>query len=310
MSTKREDAELTFFLATQLESASEQVETLYPQAKYSTLIPVDSSDPEGAEAIGYIRIDKVGMSAIIADGAADSPAVDAYATKVLLPVHELGNHWSISKRELRNIQMSGMALDSARMSASAMAVETHHDRIAMLGDGTKDKVFGGMYGVVYHANTTKVAATGAWSGLTVDQIIADFATMYTRIITDTKGVFVPNTFAMSPERLAYLNGLRLTSTDKTLLSFLKETYSDCTFESHYLLSSTEVLKNPSTGAGGNFNVVLCYHKSPTVLRYKMPMPYKSYPATDEGRDYTVETASTTAGVEARQPLAVVVYYGA
>jgi len=306
MPVVHEDAIDTFFVAEELESVRDEVYVKYPEAKYSSLIPVDSSDDEGAEFVGYTQYDSVGASAIVASGTTDSPSVDVFAKKFLLPVHELGNNYRYDYREMRNAKKAGKKLDSARARVSATSIEQHHDRIAMLADGTNNKEFGGMYGMVFHPNFTKVSALKTFASATALEIIAYFGAMVAKIVTDTKGIYRPNTFAMSDEVYVELNSILVPNTSMTVLKFLKETYSDFTWETHYVLNN--VGKNPTTNAVTATRVILCYHKSPDVLRYIQPMPYKTYPAVIEGRSIKVETASTSGGVEARQPLAVLVYH--
>lgn len=306
MPVEKEDAIDTFFLETELESVRDEVFEKYPEAKYSMLIPVDSSDDEGAESVGYLYFDSVGQSEIIASEAGDSPAVDVFAKKILLPVHELGNHFSYSYREIRNSKKAGRSIDAARARVSATSVEQQHDDIAMLGDGTKNKRYGGMYGVVFHPNATKISSPKTFAAATNEEILSYFATMVKRTVVDTKEVYRANTFALSDDVIAELEGRMVTGTSVSLMERLRKTYSDFSWDTHYRLN--DVLKNPTTLATAATRVIICYHKSPDVLRYKQPMTFKMYPPVHEGRAARIETASTSAGVELRQPLAVVVYH--
>ena len=307
MTIKKTDAELTFFIGEELESVVETVRVKYPDAKYSTLIPVDSSDDEGAESVGYTQYDGVGVSEIMADGADDSPNVDVFGQKILLPVFEIGNHFNYTAKELRANSMAGKSIDSERAVTSARAVEQHHDYLAMESHGAADRRDGKMYGVVEHPNVTKIESAKTWTLATAEEIIADFALMDSRVIKDTKETFTANTFAMGGDIVALLRGKYLTGTTISVLTYLKDTYSEYSWLTHFRLG--DYPRNPATGATADTNVVLCYHRSPEVLKYKMPMPYKLYSAVHEGRKWRVEAASSSAGVEVKQPLAVVVFYG-
>ena len=310
---KRIDAENSMFIREQLESVKGEVFTQYPIGKYASLIPVDSSDDEGAEEVGYLQYDSIGAAEIIANGTTDSPAVDALVQKVLLPVKEIGNHFTWTTREVRNAALAQRngnkraKLDSTKLSIAATSHEQAHDKIAILGDGTKDRTFGGCYGIVFHPNVTKLEASDAWSDLTNAQILEEFAKMEEKIVVDTKEIYRPDTFAMDGALISFLRGRIIDGTTRTLYDVIRDTYSSYNFETHYALK--DVKKNPATGASGATRVLLCYKKSPDVIRYKMPMAFKTEPAVFGGRDWRVETSSTSAGVEVRQPLAVLVYYG-
>lgn len=307
MQTKHNDAsENTMFVSQELESVKSEMYTEYPNAKYSSIVPVDSSDDEGAEEVGYLQYDSIGASAIVADGTTDSPAVDAMVKKVLLPVHEIGNHWSWTQREVRNGRLAGRSLDKTRANVAMVSTEQHHDDICMLADGTNDKRYGGMNGIVFHPNVSKMASPKTFALATNAEILGYFADMIKKIVDDTLEIFRPDTFALSDSVIAELRGRVVDGTNVTLWSQIKDTYADFSFITHYKLN--DVKKNPTTGAEEATRVIICYKKTPTVLRYKMPMGFRTYPAVSEGRSFRIETASTSAGVEVRQPLAVLIFH--
>lgn len=304
-----EDAAIdTIFLEQELESVSKEVYAKYPESQYSMLIPVDSSDDEGAESVGYIYYDEVGASAIVAEGTTESPSVDAFAKKVTLPVHEIGNHYKWTNREMRNETKAGRSIRVRRASTAARSIEQHHDDIAMLADGTAGLRFGGMYGMVFHPNVSKISALKTFATATNDEILTYFGTCLSRVIGDTKGVFEVDTIATDHELKTYLISRIITGTSDTLWSRIKETMEDAgvTFVVHHKLR--DVGKNPTTNAVAPTRAMIFYKRSPEVLNYKMPMSFKQYPAVNIGREARIETGSTTAGVEVIQPLAVLVYH--
>jgi hypothetical protein len=186
-----------------------------------------------------------------------------------------------------------------------------HDQIAIEADGTVE--FGGMYGIVYNPNTSKVASTNGaggsplWANKTDDEIVADIKNQYLKVISDTKGVHTPNTIALSPEKLAFLKTTKYGVDTNTTIAMFIETALNVSFVSHARLSGMK--KNPATLAGGTFDVMIVYWRDPMNINYKMPMPYRTYPAVNEGRSMRIETASTCAGVEIVFPLSVVCFYG-
>jgi len=306
MADFRNDADATYFVANQLESMSEKVYAEYPEARYSSIVPVDSSDDEGAEQLSYIMYDKTGISQIISAGDSDSPSVDLSAQKFTRNVFELGNHITTTSREARNAKFANMPLDSDKVYASAQTVEQHHDEICMLGDGTKNKRFGGMFGIVFNPNVTKMVAPKTFANSSASEIIAEFANIYKRIIKDTKQIHRPDTWAVSDELVAYLQGVMVTGTSVSVWERLKATYAGMKFETHYVLEN--VGKNPTTLVPGDTPVIMCYKKSPRVLQYKMPMPWRLRPSVNLGRSVRTEAESTSAGVVVKNPLAVVIYY--
>lgn len=310
---KREDAENSMFLREQLESVTKDVYIKYPLGKYASIVPVDTSDDEGAEEVGYLQYDSIGVAEVMANGAMDSPSVDAFTTKILQPVKDIGAHFTWTNKEVRNAAFAAKngakrtQLDATKAAIAATTHEQRHDDICMLGDGTKDRRFGGCYGVVFHPNVSKVEAADAWADLSNDEILEEFAKLEAKVLTDTKEILVPDTFSLPRSLVSELKGRIITGTSRNLWNIIQETYPNYSFEFHYLLN--DVKKNPATGVVGANRVMLCYKKDKSVLSYKMPMAFRTEMPISTGLSWKVETVSSTAGVEVIQPLAVIVYYG-
>lgn len=302
----RTDADVSYFLDQQLESISEKIYADFPDMRYASIVPVDSSDDEGADEVGYTMYTHTGISEIISAGDADSPGVDTTGQKFKMPVFEMGNHFSYTRKEARNAKFAGVPLESDKVDASALAVEQHHDDIAMIGDGSKGRRFGGMYGVVFHPNVTKMVAPKTFATSTAAEILAEFADIYKRIISDTKQIHRPDTWAISQDLKALFQGIMVTGTSVSVWERLKATYSDMNWETHYRLADVE--KNPTTSAVEATAALICYKRQPRVLKYIKPMPWRLLPAVPTGRKTRVESESSSAGVMVKQPLAVVVYH--
>ena len=312
----------TIYFQDELDSVLLEVWKKYPETKYSTIFPMSTNDDPGALNVGYTQYNEIGMSEIIANLADDSVTVDVEGERIIIPVYEIGNHYSYSNWELesdefaRRKKMGSVGLETARAMASARSVEVHHDEIAILADADGSKKYGKMQGLVYHPNVTKVAAvagadSGAtiWSGKTPTEILKDITDQRTLIIKNTKGVYRPDTIVLPDDELARLESTpRSADNDTSILTWLKANLPGITFETHHLLS--DVSKNPSTGVPGfDGNVMLMYKKEREVFAYKKTAAYDTYEPVNEGRGYRVEAYSRSAGVEVIQPLAIVVFYG-
>lgn len=315
----RMDADLSYFFEEELTVYSEAVMTQYPILTYNKLMTTYSGDDVGANAVGMVTYDTVGMTKIARSGAKESPSVSVYATKESIPMIEIFGHYSMTEDEInaarlarrngRNRARIDTPLDTAKLLAVITTFEKHHNDLAVRADGTNNDYYGGKYGMIYNANTTKVAATDIWENLTNDEILEEIDTIYRGVLTDTNEIHTPDTFALSGERMAFLRA-RKTANDVSLLSILKETYSGVRFIEYVGFAKAFVTKNPSTLAAGNFNVMMCYSSSPTVIRYRSPRKFFQYPPTTDGRGgFKIECSAKTAGTEVQHPYAVVCYYG-
>lgn len=312
MSEFKTDAQESLWLSTQLELVTSEVDKQYPELAYANVVPVDTSADEGAETLVYRMFDTSGAAKIMADDAQDSPSVDAFGEDFTAKVKEIGNHWTITQKEIRNGAFAGKSLDTARAMATALYHEKTHDDIAIKADGTPG--YGGLFGIVYNPNVSKVAAVAGatstnipWSGKTADEIIKDIVDQYNKVIADTGEVNTPNAIALSRTKLSFLQTKKAGIDNFTSIANHIQDILNITFVTHPALEN--MAKNPATLAGGSFNVMIMYWRDPVNVKYWMPMPYKTYPQVNTGRGFKVETASSSAGVEIKWPLSVVIFYG-
>ena len=304
---KKNDAVDTAFFNRQLEVVNKEVDKKYPEQAYSQMMSIDGSIDEGATSVTYRMWDQIGASKILASDADDSPSVEATVEESTVATKIIGNHFIVTREELRNARLAGVNIQGKKAQAAAMFTERKHDEIALLADGTKQ--FGGLYGIVYNPNTTKVEHTGgAWSTLSSQEKEKLITDQYNAVVETTKGVHMPNKIALAPEfytdlRTSYISGDNNVSIMQRLESAL-----GVTFVSHYRLGG--MAKNPATGAAGSFNVMLIYWDDPMNIEYLMPIPYRPCGSPiDEGRRWRVETESKSAGVRIIFPLAVRCLYG-
>lgn len=303
--TQRIDAVDTVFFDQQLESIGRDVEKKFRDKNYTDLMTIDSSDDEGADTISYFMFDHKGAADFMAPGAMDSPNVEVGGEKFSVNVKELGLHYTMNTKEIRNARKAGRNLSSRKAMAVMDGVELKHDKIAILGDGTAD--YGGLFGIVYNPNTTKVAAGAAWSTLTPKQICDEIVAQYRAIITNTNDVGMADTVALPPTWHSFLKVTqRVDNYSQTCLNFL-EGALDCKFVKHNLLKNAP--KNPATLADETNDIMLVYNSKPENVEYLMPMPFRWLTPEYKSRETLVDSESTTAGVRVKLPLEVICYYG-
>jgi len=299
------DAQDTVFFENQLESIGRDVEKKYPEKNFNDLMTIDSSDDEGAEEIGYYMFDEKGAAEFMSAGAEDSPNVEVGGKKFITPVHELGLHYTMKTREVRNARKAGRNLSAMKAKAVVNGVETKHDKIAILGDGTGD--YWGLFGIVYNPNTTKQAAAAAWSTLTPKEICAEIVAQYVAIAANTNDVGVADKIALPPSWYLFLKTTeRVDTKDQTCLKYL-EANLDVTFVKHNLLKNAP--KNPATLAVETNDIMIVYNSKEESVSYLEPMPFRFMAPEYKSRIIKTDSESTSAGVRIKLPLEFVVYYG-
>ena len=91
--------------------------------KATTLIPVETDAPNGADVITYRSFDAVGVAKIISDYAKDFPRADVYGKEEMVKIFSLGSSYGYSIKEIRRAQMAGTNLDQKRAMAAKRAID-------------------------------------------------------------------------------------------------------------------------------------------------------------------------------------------
>ena len=305
MSEKKLDAQDTVFFENQLESIGRDIEKKYPEKNFNDLMTIDSSDDEGADTISYHMFDEKGAAEFMAAGAADSPNVEVGGKKFSVDVKELGLHMTMTTKEVRNARKGNVSLMQRKANAVVNGVERKHDEIAILGDGTP--AYDGLFGIVYNTNTTKQAASAAWSTLSPDEICEEIKAQYVAIQTNTNDVGMADKIALPPTWWTYLKTTeRVANYPQTCMEYL-EGALDVSIVKHHLLKNAP--KNPATLAAGVTDIMLVYNSKAENVSYLEPMPFRFMAPEYKSRITLTESESTSAGVRIVLPLEVVCYYG-
>lgn len=285
------------------------VQTKAYEVKHKALVAleifaVDFEVPSGTETIEWRYIDEVGAAKIIADYAKDFPRVELFAKKRTATVRGLGNSYGYTTPEIRRTQRAGVPLDAKKATAARKFHDVSHDTIAWRGDAT----FGLQGFIGYPGNSEVVLPNGTggsklWSAKTTDEIIKDFRLMMSSGRSITAGRETYNTFLASPDLFDILEGTRLAvDSEKTILTYLKETYSDITLWK-------AVFELDGVGAGATDRVYL-FNRDAEHVQYVIPQVFEQMPPERQGMEYVTVCHSESGGIKEYYPLAVLFADGA
>lgn len=303
------DSNESIFFARELEYVKKKTYDIrYPEFKATAMIPVSSEAGPGAESITYQSYDSVGIMKIIANYADDLPRSDVFGVEYTIPVKSLGGSYGYSIQEVRSSQMANKNLTSRKAAATRQAYEQKINNIGWFADGSA--AYGGMRGILYQPNTTKAAATtGNWisGAVSADNIIKDVTIAINSIRELTKGVEEPDTVLLPVKEFGYLNSTpRGTSSDTTIMEFLKKTNPGITFD--WVNELKDVNPKPS-GAASATNVMLIYKKSLDKLSFEIPQGFEQFSPQLRGLEYVVPAHGRNAGVVVYYPLSILVVEG-
>jgi hypothetical protein len=286
----REDTAESVFFARQLEHVKAKVfDILYPELKGRMMVPVQGDAPAGARTITDTTFDRVGRAKVGAPGAVDAPRIDVFGVQDSRPVRLITCSIGWHIMEIWSAQMAGVALNSKKLAAARMATEFEIDDIAAVGSPDN----GIPTGFINDASVTIDAATGVWSGLTPEQIVADISEMYIGMKDDTNGLAMPDTLALPEAQHADISTRqRSTASDATILDYIRRNFP-------WLRAVVPWNKLKAAGVGA-VDRALLYQRSENVVTQDIPVEFMTLPVFQKGQNFEIECLATTAGTKIHQ----------
>jgi hypothetical protein len=161
---------------------------LYPEYKYSRLIPVSSEAGPGATTITYRMYDRAGSFGLISNYASDLPRTSVKASEHRVAVKPFGGSYGYNLDEIRAAKFANVALELLEAEACRQNYEQEMNKIAFLAR-PNDPTYGGLCGLVYQPNCIITRpATGTWSTATAKAIYQDMIDMVKTQLVLTNGI--------------------------------------------------------------------------------------------------------------------------
>jgi len=308
------DAGESVFFARQLERVKAQTYDIkYPELKATALIPVSMDAGSAAETITYESYDQVGIAKMISNYADDLPRADVKGRQYSTPVRSLGDSYGYNIQEIRASAMANKNLPTRKANAARRAIDKLINDIAWFAKG--GQVDGGLTGLIYNANITKVAVTTRgghvkWSDKTADEILADMNEVVADQIALTKGQEVPDTLALPINQYSIISTTPRSSTsDTTILDFFLKNNPSIR-RVVWVQELAGLTTVPSTGAASaGIDVMICYKASPDNLTLEIPQAFEQFAAEPRGLEFVVPCHARCGGVIVYYPLSVTVVEG-
>lgn len=285
-----DSANLSFVIAQNAHIEAAVLQRKYPQITYANDVPVDTSAHPFAKTITFFSADNVGTAKIINGHGDDIPMANVDLNKFDAPVSMGGIGYSFSLEEIGQAQMAGMNLDAMGASAARFAYEKFVDGAVYTGAGLPNAT-----GLYNSAAVTPVAATGLWTVITPDQVLADLNTLVGGAFASTLGIEMVDTLRLP---LAVFNSLvarRVVDTSLTVMEFVRQNNA-------YTAQTGLPLDIKA-----DFRITtraVAYMKDPDVVKLHLPMPLQFLPVQPRNVEYYVPGMFRMAGLDIRRPAAV------
>lgn len=278
----------------------------YPEFKYSTFVPVVTSEPEYAAQIGVRVLNYRGGLRRYNGIATDQPTADVAQKVQFVDVHTFSSGYRFSIVELNQAKMGLLELDVERALAVRATAEADTNKIMLRGGlddngnfaATGEGLFTGPNVPVTTATATIDSIVTA-GGDVAQKILTVFNAAYRAVYIDqTSTVHKPNTCILPATTYQILNSTILGSgnaSNLTVLQFLRLNYPDVEFYDDINLETA--------GVGGKKRMVI-YKRDVRVIKGHVPMPLRFQQIEGpQNMTFYVPAIMRTAGVEWRVPKA-------
>ena len=247
-----------------------------------TMFAQEPGISEGAKWAGYRMYSAAGMAKIMAAYGTDMPMMSAKGREYFALMYDIGLGYGYTYSDVLAAAMSGTPLDNIL----ALNTREAHERTVsnLLWRGNKEYQ---IVGFIEHPNIPLVAVTGAWSTNDGDKICDDVSAIIAAV-NSTK-IYQVNEFHMPSKAWSRIQGLRLSGTLGTVLSFLRTSYPEITFR-----------KNSDLDDDG---ICIALDNTRRHFAQATPILFRQLPVQRSGLDLSIPCLSKSAGVIVRAPLA-------
>ena len=288
----RYDANETATFARQLEDIDAQLYRVqYPLLKGMQLFPVKMDIDPGAEQYTYRIMNYAGQAQIISNYADDLPRADTQGREVKTNLFGFGASYGYSLQDLRRSKFTGLGLEVERAMAAREIIARKHDTLIASGDSSVSA-----YGALNNPDVALVTATtGNWvsTPATADQVTADLFKLERAIISESKGVEMPDTLVLPPSLFAYADTVRIANTEISALEyFLKKSLGIKNVDSWYPLE---------TAGAGSTTRILAYTRNPVKVQSLMPLEFSQTAPEARNLAFVVNCEARSGGVIFRYP---------
>ncbi|MGJ8524170.1 hypothetical protein R84981_002889 [Carnimonas sp. R-84981] len=278
-----------------LESEVYRIE--YPQFKYLTRLPLDTSAPDWTKIVQFSAVDASGELKILGPNSTDIPTADIAMNQGWHEIKTAALGYTYSLEEINYAYLNNVYLDSERATAVRDITEQGLNQIYLLGDKNIGE------GLYTSPNVGVTAAGGKLDELieagNAQGVLKLFGGLYNQVyVENTKTVHRPTTFLLPPSVMQVLRQTLINQqngSNYTFLQFLRENFDDCEFDDDIYLE---------TAGADNARRIICYKEDIRVVKGHDVMPLQfMQPATADNVNFRVAALTRTGGTEWRIPAA-------
>lgn len=302
---KNQDASNSKVLAEQLTYLESEIkEKLFPDSKYSMLIPL-KFDPNGYEFTSYIMNETTGEARFINPNATDIPTVDYTSEKYTQPIGLIASGWQHNYLEIQQSNRLNLNLDSKKGIYCREATERllHKTMILSNDEGNINGLLGRLKGNNLFNN--RVTST-AFSGKTAEEIITILKALSRTAETVTKQEKLKsNVLLMSFETYQLLDS-KITSgnLNESVIEHFDRINKNKAPQDQVNIMYDHLLNAVTVQTDGIKDLIVAYRYDSSILVGKIQEQFTIHAPQEEGLFIKYYTTAQTSGVEISQPKSI------
>lgn len=246
-------------------------------------IPAQSGVGEWTGSWTYKVASELGVAKFISDYAEDLPPVSRALELKTVLIRTIADSYGYSEAELMQWLTAGVDVSRDDAETARRKIDEKVDEVLLVGDASV-----GISGLFNNENVTSVSSAAGTSGKsdfknkTVDEIVATIQSMVDAVYDGSNGTVRGDTVILPHTAFAYLATKRVSDSDSTtILDYLKTV-----FAAQGIVNWYESRKLDGIATGDKDRAVL-YKKSPTILGYVLPVPFRQKEAQEESLHFKV-----------------------
>jgi hypothetical protein len=308
----RLDANESIFFTRELESIrARSYDVKYDDLfKMLYLLPISTEGDPLATQITHRVYGRVGVAKMGGgDYATDFPSVDIYGKEETVKIYPVHVSYKYNKDEIARAAKLNKPLEAGRANAARKAIESKLNSVATSGDsvtgakGLFNATGISTYTVPDDATNTKTN----WEKKTSDEILADLYGIANQIISNTKGIEVPDVIAIPLTSYQLIERKRISDdSEKTILTYFLENSKN--IKQIVWFNELETAA-PTDLAYDSNKAMFCWKNDADHLVFDLPMPFTQEELMVDGLEYVVPCRAKTAGVTIFYPLSCAKAYG-
>jgi hypothetical protein len=291
------------FLVSQLAYTEQGLfERQYVPMQYERFVPISYEAGEWVDTIRYEIYDHVGNAKDMGAGSDDINEVDVAYADATFNVAYGTVGYSFTQEELRRTAYLRRPLPERKLATAMEAWQRRMNVVALTGNSKKG--FTGLYNNanVTHATNPSGKAWSASSGITVAEILSDFAYGMNAVWNGTAFNTIPDTVIVPPTAYEYISALPLSTSNASNVTVLNWLLANNLYNQE---RSGQITIAPgydlATAGASSASRTVFYEKTDKNLVFHIPMPLRFLAPQLEGVKVKVPGEFKYSGVEVRRP---------